>query len=58
MITLLRPSPVPHAWRQALSLFAISVWVMLACYWVLTGPVLEWLLRLGGPFEWSPPVSA
>ncbi len=41
---ILTRSTVPHAWRQAISLFAVTVWLMLVVYLLMDGPVL-WLVR-------------
>ncbi len=41
---ILTRSTVPHAWRQAIALFAIAVWLMLGVYLLVDGPVL-WLVR-------------
>ncbi len=51
-MTVLSRSTVPHAWREAFALFAITAWMMVAVYVLMDGPVL-WLLRSMGPFEWA-----
>jgi len=55
---LSRSTETPHAWRSALAIMAINVWIMIGLYWIITGPAMMWLLRELGPFEWSPPTSA
>ncbi len=42
---ILARSEVPHAWRQAFAYTALIIWVMLAVYWLMDGPVMH-LLRL------------
>ncbi len=43
---ILARSMVPHAWRQALALFSVTVWLMLSMYLLIDGPLLH-LLRAG-----------
>ncbi len=56
-ILILARSQVPHAWRTALALFALVVWLLLAVYWLMNGPEM-WLLRLGWWGTYPGPVSA
>ncbi len=51
---ILRQSQVPHAWRTAWAYTALTIWLMLAVYWLMNGPLL-WLLRLPwwGEFSWG-----
>ncbi len=51
-MTVLSRSTVPHAWREAFALFAVSMWLMVAVWLLMDGPVL-WLLRQMGTFEWG-----
>ncbi len=43
-LLILARSTVPHSWRQAIALFAVTVWLMLGVYLLVDGPVL-WLVR-------------
>lgn len=44
------PSTIAHPWRTSLAYFAVCFYVTLLVYWLLSGPVLVWLiLRLGHP---------
>ncbi len=54
---ILHRSQFPHAWRTALAYTALTVWLLLAVYWLMNGPLLS-LLRLGWWGTYPGPVSA
>ncbi len=41
---ILRQSQVPHAWRTAFAYTALTVWLLLAVYWLMNGPVWHLLV--------------
>ncbi len=54
---ILARSQVPHAWRTTWAYTALTVWLLVAVYWLMDGPVWH-LLRLGWWGTYPGPVSA
>ncbi len=54
---ILHQSQVPHAWRTTLAYTALTVWLLLAVYWMMDGPVWH-LLRLPWWGAYPGPVNA
>ncbi len=44
-LLILRRSQVRHAWRTAWAYTALTVWLLIAVWWLMNGPVWH-LLRL------------
>ncbi len=50
VIHVFHPSEIPHPWRGAWALFAVSVWAMVALYYLVMG--FGWLVTRGG-WDWG-----